>query len=354
MDAFPPVDHLVALTDDVGILQHAALDIPNRACGYCTDDVGRALVVACDVAARPEHADTGARLVRTYLAFLHDAQVADGGFHGFMGYDRRWQDQAGTEDQVGRALWGLGYAEAHAPRATWRQAAGHLRARALSAVDGMTFLRSRAYAILGLARSLDAAPDDALAVRAELDASACRLADAFDEARGPGWAWCEDVMTYDNGRRPEALLRAGAALRSDRYVRAGLEMLAFYASVVVEDGLFVPVGNGGWYPRGGTKARFGQQPLEAAAVVDAALTALDLTGEQRWRHLAEVAHGLYLGANTARAPLARDGGCCDGLDEAGINPNMGAESTLAFLASAIAMGRLSAATPVASGEDSRA
>lgn len=339
MHAFPPLDHLVALTDDVAILQHATLDVPNRACGYCTDDVGRALIVACDAAARAETAAIGARLVRTYLAYLQDAQLADGWFHGFMGYDRRWQDHAGTADQVGRALWGLGYAEAHAPQPSWRVVARRLRSRALPAVGRLGFTRARAYAVLGLARALESAPDDQLAIRAAIDAAAGVVADAYDETASPDWRWCEDVLTYDNARLPEALLRAGSALGQRRYITIGLAMLEFYVGATIEDGLYVPVGNDGWFRRGAAKARFGQQPLEASALVDAALVALELTGEERWRRAAEVAHQWFLGGNVHALALARDGGCCDGLDEHGINPNMGAESTLAYLMSAIALAR---------------
>jgi hypothetical protein len=341
---FPPLEHLIALTDDVGILQHAVLDVPNRTCGYCTDDVGRALIVACDVAARPEHAEAGARLVRTYLSYLHDAQLADGWFHGFMGYDRRWQDHAGTADQVGRAIWGLGYAEAHAPRSSSRRVAALMRAHALPSIDRLAFLRSRAYAALGLVHSLQARPQDVLAVRAGLDTCAATLADAYDATAGPDWAWCEDVMTYDNARLPEALLRAGRALGTARYTRIGLGMLEFYARVTIEDETFIPVGNDGWYRRGGTKPRFAQQPLEAAALVDAALVALDLTGDERWHRLAEIGYAWFLGRNTNGLVLARNGGCCDGLDESGINANMGAESTLAFLSSAIALCKRTAET----------
>ncbi len=50
---WPALDHCWRMTDDVGILQHATLDVPNRSCGYCTDDVGRALIVACEAVARP-------------------------------------------------------------------------------------------------------------------------------------------------------------------------------------------------------------------------------------------------------------------------------------------------------------
>jgi hypothetical protein len=108
----------------------------------------------------------------------------------------------------------------------------------------------------------------------------------------------------------------------------------------------VPVGNAGWFPRGGGKSRSGQQPLEAAALVDAALAAQELTGEPGWRALAEIAHGWFLGRNTHGAVLARGGGCCDGLDEGGPNPNMGAESSLAYVASAGALARVAPLQPL--------
>jgi hypothetical protein len=340
----PALDHLLAMTDDVGLLQHATLDVPNRSCGYCTDDAGRALIVACDAAGRHPTERDGARLVTTYLAYLHDAQLPNGSFHNFMGYDRRWQDDEGTPDSVGRAVWGLGYAERHAPRDTWRALAGRMRRNALAAVTRMQYVRSRAYAALGLVHALESRPDDELAVRAVLGESLAMIADGFDAHAGPGWQWCEDVMTYDNARLCEALLRGGAALGDQRYVDAGLAMLEFYMTVTVEDGVFVPVGNAGWYPRGGEKARSGQQPLEAAAMVDAAFAALDAGGDERWRQVAEIAHQWYFGRNTHRITLATEGGCRDGIDEGGVNGNMGAESTVCYLMSAIALANRSTKT----------
>ncbi|MBV8370211.1 MAG: hypothetical protein JO036_15000 [Candidatus Eremiobacteraeota bacterium] len=332
------------MTDDVGLLQHATLDVPNRACGYCTDDAGRALIVACDAAARSATERDGARLVTTYLAYLHDAQLPSGSFHNFMGYDRRWQDREGTPDAVGRAIWGLGYAERHAPRETWRALAGRLRRNALPAIARMTYVRSRAYAALGLVHALAARPDDELAVRALLDESLALIADAYDAHAGEGWQWCEDVMTYDNARLCEALLRGGTALGNARYVDTGLAMLEFYASVVIEGDLFVPVGNAGWYPRGGVKARSAQQPLEAAAMVDAAFAALDVTGEERWRTVATLAHQWYFGRNSYGLAVATESGCRDGIGEGGLNPNMGAESTVCYLMSALALANRSTKT----------
>jgi hypothetical protein len=336
---FPALDHLLAMTDDVGILQHATLDIPNRSCGYCTDDVGRALIVASDAAARDPADREAGRLVMTYLAYLHDAQLPDGWFHNFMGYDRRWQDHGGTQDAVGRAMWGLGFAERFAPRDTWRLTASTMRRRAMPALARMEHVRSHAYAALGLVQALAAHPDDELLLRSVLDDALRPIADAYDAHRAADWEWCEDVMTYDNARLPEALLRGGIALGEPRYVDAGLAMLQFLVSVTIEDGMFQPVGSDGWYPRGGVKARFGQQPLEAAAMVDAALVAHDLTADVRWRGIAEIAHAWYHGTNVHRLALAVRGGCRDGLNATGINANQGAESTLCYLMSATALAK---------------
>jgi hypothetical protein len=114
-------------------------------------------------------------------------------------------------------------------------------------------------------------------------------------------------------------------------------MLDFYAGIVIEDGTFVPIGNAGWYVRGGERARFAQQPLEAAALVDAGLLAHALTGVDRYRLLAQAGYEWFFGRNVHGAVLIENGGCRDGIDVHGASENMGAESTLAYLMSAYAM-----------------
>jgi hypothetical protein len=222
-----------------------------------------------------------------------------------------------------------------------------MRAHALAAIPAMTYVRSRAYAALGLVHALATRPADEFAVRSVLDASLATIAAAYEAHAAPDWQWCEDALTYDNARLCEALLRGGAALGNARYVEVGLAMLAFYSSVTIEDEgaaaaasgrpIFVPVGNNGWYPRGGVKARYGQQPLEAAAMVDAAFAALDVTGDERWRGVAETAHEWFFGGNIQHAQVATKTGCRDGLDANGVNGNMGAESTVCYLMSATAL-----------------
>ena len=332
----PVLDHLVTMTDDVGIFQHARFDIPNRSFGYCTDDVARALMIAIEATRDRATEQIGAKLVSTYLAFLMDAQLPDGWFHNFMGYDRRWQDHRGTHDSLGRAIWGLGHCVARAPRDAWRRVAREQLDAALPHVSTLPHLRSLAYSALGLAAVAAAEPGDGRITDA-LRGAVTPIATAFRTVSAPDWQWCEDLMTYDNARLCEALIRAGTALGDHALLRDGLAMLDFYAGVVVEDGMFVPIGNAGWYRRGGARARFGQQPLEAAALVSAALAAFAVTGDVRYRSLAGIAGDWYFGRNTHGFLMVTNGGCRDGIDGNGVSPNMGAESTLAYLMSAISL-----------------
>ena len=342
--SYPALDHLVAMTDDTGMIQHATHDVPNRATGYCTDDIARALIVAVAASRRAATEPVARRLVTTYLSYLHDAQMQDGWFHNFMGYDRTWQDRRGTADSFGRAVWGLGYCMRYAPRDSWRRIATQLVTVALPHVYDLEHLRSRAYAALGIVHALDAPDADRQALRAALAAAVEPIADAFGRQAGADWVWCEPKMTYDNARLPEALLRAGQALGEPRLTEIGVRMLTFYAGIVIENGTFVPIGNDGWYPRGGTKARYGQQPIEAAGMIDASLAAYAATGAPGHLRNAEIAFAWFLGANsTGLALVSSNGGCGDGIDTQGLNPNMGAESTLAYLHSALAMVKPAAA-----------
>lgn len=335
----PPLTHLIALTDDVGVIQHAVHDVPNRSTGYCTDDVSRAFMVAIMAAEHESTREVAVRLARTYLAFLHDAQLRDGRFHNFMGYDRRWLDDVGSEDSFGRAIWALGFGLRCAPTSGWRALCGDLFERALPRVSELTYVRARALAALGLVHASIACGGNVPAVQRSLRAIGDDLRARWKQASDAEWAWFEDELTYDNARLPEAAIRVGAVLDDAELAEIGRRSLDFYVATVIEDGIFVPIGNRGWYRRGGLRARYAQQPLEAAAFVDVSLAAHEATGQVQHRRLAEIGLEWYYGRNTRYAVLASGGGCCDGLEEVGVNRNMGAESTLAYLASAYALAR---------------
>jgi hypothetical protein len=321
------------------VIQHAVEDVPNRSTGYCTDDVARAYIVAVEKLEIDPHDAMAARMARIYLSFLHDAQLEDGRFHNFMGYDRAWLDAVGTHDSVGRALWSLGYGMRYAPRGSWRRVSKKLFGKGLQAVEWLQFPRAQAYTIIGLSHACDSSVADGEnpQYRELLRKLAQQLKERYLEVCSADWHWFENVMTYDNARLPEALLRAGLTLGDDELVAIGLRTFDFYTKVTVEDGVFVPIGNEGWYHRGGPRPRYCQQPLEAVSLVDAALVAFDATGDPAHRTTAQVGLDWYHGRNTRGIVMARNGGCLDGLNETSVNMNMGAESTLAYLASAYAL-----------------
>jgi hypothetical protein len=326
---------LAVLSDDVGVIQHALENVPNRKTGYCTDDVARAFMVALAYLRLSPSDKLGQRLASTYLSFLEHAQLDDGRFHNFMDYDRRWLDEIGTHDSCGRAIWALGYGVANAPTQTWRSVCTRLLDRTIPSLESLEYIRSRAYAALGFAHAYSALKDPKYKVA--LGYLASEVLAPYQATATEDWRWFEDRMTYDNARLPEALIRAGQALKESRYGEAGLAALAFYESVTIENGIHVPIGNDGWYVRGGPRARYVQQPLEACAMVDAELAAFDLTGDAGHFATAELALEWYYGKNSRGVTMANGGGCYDGLAEDAVNLNMGAESTLALLSAACTM-----------------
>jgi uncharacterized protein YyaL (SSP411 family) len=331
----PSLDHLAALSDDTGVIQHALESVPNRSTGYCTDDVARAFVVALSRLRVVPGDEFATRLASTCLSFLHDAQLEDGRFHNFMSYQREWLDDVGTQDSCGRAIWALGFGIQHAPTPAWRRVCRQLLDRAITTVDGFDFPHPRAYAIVGLCHAYAALHEAPYAGAMRFLADT--LLAAYERERRPGWNWYTDIMTYDNARLPEAMIRTGHVLGEAKYLQTGLESLRFYEDVTILDGVFVPIGNAGWYRRGGERPIYGQQPLDACAMIDAELAAYEATEDPAHFAYAELGLAWFYGKNSRAETMAHGGGCFDGLEKDAVNRNMGAESTLALLSGAYAM-----------------
>ncbi len=338
------LNHVNALTDDTGILQHAIFTIPNRAEGYTTDDNARALIctVLLDQLGKAESANPDWPF--RYLAFLqHAFNPEKKRFRNFLGYDHRWMEDQGSEDSHGRALWALGTLLARSTNHGLRGAAGRLFEFSLPAVIEFYSPRACAYALLGIQEYLCSYAGDRDAQRVRF-ALARRLLDMYESIRRPDWKWFEDVLAYGNARLPQAMLQVGSACSDQRMVSAGLEALDWLLKTqhCETNGHFVPIGSQGFYRQGGEKARFDQQPLEAAGAVSASLQAYRVTGDSRWRNEAWSAFNWFLGDNDLQLPLydSVTGGCRDGLHPDRANENQGAESTLSFLMALLEMSSL--------------
>ena len=313
------LDHLLMLSDDTGVFQHAKSTIPDRAGGYTTDDNARALIT---ILMAQDHVNiTGPAsvedLVCRHLGFLqHAFSDETGRFRHHLGYDRRWTDQTGSEESHGRALWALGEAVARCQFRGHMTLAANLFQRALPACDGLTHPHGYAYSLIGIHAYLRRFSGDSHARRVR-ENLAHALFECFKQHATDEWMWHSDLITYGSSRLPHALLLSGRWMFNNEMIQLALRTLEWLWSVqTTPQGQFAPIGNDGWYPRRGERARFDQQPLESAAMIDACLEAYRVTADKKWIDRAFACLDWFLGDNDLHQPLydPTTGGCAAALN----------------------------------------
>ncbi|QYC41775.1 hypothetical protein Nocox_20835 [Nonomuraea coxensis DSM 45129] len=321
--AEPGFKHLIRMSDDTGLFEHARHAVVRREHGYCTDDVARGLVIA---SREPRPADRLTRLAECYLAFLTHAQDRSGAFRNRLTFDRRWSESPGVGDWWGRAMWGLGTAAARSAIPWIREDA--LTAFVLGAGQRSPHPRAMAFAGLGAAEVLRTAPDSAVA--------ASLLTDAVEAigvpSENPSWPWPQPHLTYANAALAEVIIAAGDLSGDRGLLTTGLRMLAWLSDIQTEDGLLAVVPAAGWR-QDAPRSRYDQQPIEVAALADACATAAHVTGDKAWQEPVRRSVAWFRGANDAGVPMwdPATGGGYDGLTEHGPNLNQGAESTIALI-----------------------
>jgi hypothetical protein len=319
----PRFDHLLRLSDDVGVLEHARGSIPLRAHGYCVDDAARALMVVCR---EPSPGPELVNLAATLLAFLMHAGRPDGAFHNRLDYDRRWTDTPEVGDWWGRALMALGTAVARAPQGWMRD--GALVAFERGAHQRSASPRAMAFAGIGAAELLSALPDHPGARQLLLDA----VTTVGPALARTDWPWPQPRLTYANAVLAEIHLAAGAVFGDPRATATGEHLLAFLLAQETADGHLSVTPVGGWAP-GEPRPGFDQQPIEVAAVADACARAAAGSEDPQWTEALHMSVRWFLGDNDAKVSMMDEetGGGADGLNQQGCSENQGAESTLALL-----------------------
>nr|MBA2638067.1 glycosyl transferase family 1 [Solirubrobacterales bacterium] len=154
------------------------------------------------------------------------------------------------------------------------------------------------------------------------------------------WYWAEDVLAYDNARLPQALIAAGARLGDGEMVRDGLRCLEWYGGQLDLEGPCLRLVGHRGRRRGEPRTDTGdEQPLDAAALVEAEVEAFVVTGDEAHARHAVHAFEWFLGRNRLQQSVYdfATGGCHDGLGESTLNGNEGAESTLAYLQALLAL-----------------
>ena len=331
--AIPEINlrYLRLITDDVGLLQHATFTIPDRQYGYSTDDNVRALVASV-MNEHLFHDERVIPLIKTYLSFVRHA-VDNGKVRNFMDYSRVFLEAEGSEDCSGRTIWAVGWVIAYSPSIPGvMELAIRLFKEILPKASSLTSPRARAYAILGCVYYLHRFGGDR-DVKTILDRLSQELFSSFE--KDGKWPWCEDILTYDNGRIPHALIAAGRWTGNKAMVLQGLRSLSWLLSLQTEENHLSLIGNRGWFKRGGTKAQFDQQPVEIPALLEACNEAFRVTEDVKWKKAMDMCFSWFLGNNDPHRALYdfTTGGCCDGLCADGINENQGGEALVSWLLS---------------------
>jgi len=328
------LDHLLKMSDHTGIFQHAIYNVPNYHEAYCTDDNARAFIFTVlmqEMGAQPQPELD--RLSSTYLAFLwyaFDANTCR--FRNFMSHERKWLESHGSEDSHARALWAVGTALGRSQNEGHRNLCGLLFQRGLAPVERFSSPRAWAFAVIAIHEYLRTFSGDRVVAQTR-DVLTSKLADLYRANSGPDWHWFERIATYDNAKLSHAMILSGHWTSQPDIMEIGLDSLRWLlAAQTAEGGHFAPIGCHGFWVRGGERARFDQQPLEAQAMVSACLEAFGVTRDEFWHTAARRCFEWFLGRNDLGQSLydPTTGGCRDALLQDHLNQNQGAESSLAF------------------------
>jgi hypothetical protein len=332
----PSLEHLVKLTDSTGLFQHAIFTIPNREYGYCTDDNARGVIAMTRYYAQyPE--PEALKLLDIYLSFIIHSQNSDGSVRNMMSFDRTWFKKEAKSDAFGRVLWAFGTVMAKPPTPLYLSIIKDCFDRSVEHIQKQ-LPKGMAYSILGMCDYLKQFPG-ASDIKRQLELAADGLVAQFEENHYPDWLWFEDALTYDNAVLPYAMFVAGLICENKKYISIAEKTCEFLLTNTFNGKHFSFIGCNGWYERGRTRALFDQQPIDAAGMVMMLRAAYDATQKDRFLTLQRKAFDWFLGRNDLHIPLYdfRTKGCNDGLMSDGINMNQGAESTLSFLLSLLAV-----------------
>jgi len=337
-------------------MQHTNLGVPARHHGYSTDDVGRALVALTQLTDSPKKAEELWKLITTYMSFLEHAQTETGHFHNFMSYKREFLDEKGSEDTLGRAIYGLGHVVSCPYLSKNIRTLAHtLISKSRPEMENLGSPRAKAYTMCGLYEILRTGVDadefesvfnsrrdavksvDSLASKDTFESiftsHANSLVDLYEANHKEDWNWFEPTVTYSNAKLSESLLLAYNYTKDRTYREIGLATLDFLTEIQWKGDFFDMVGNKGWYSYKGEKPIFDQQPIEAGYLTQAYVSAYEIVHERKYLELAKYSFEYFLGRNRLQVVMYdySTGAVFDGLTSEGMNYNQGAESVICFL-----------------------
>lgn len=319
--------YFLLMNDDTGMLQHSSYGVPDPRHGYTTDDNARAILLV--LLLMQEYPDRNYdKLLYRYVAFLLNAQSENGNFKNFMSYSRNWLETEGSEDCQGRCIWALSTAVmSPLVPASIKALLRDMLKNALPQIQNLTFLRSKGYALIGMAKLKD------FSMRKTARDLSKELLDSFILSKEDEWQWFEPELTYSNSILSWSLFEAYSVTHQVSFLEAAESSLNFLIGKTFTQGYFQPIGCQGWLKRGDLcAAKFDQQPIEACEMLLTLKRAFEITSKDIYLKRARQCYLWYEGENSETLYLidTATGGCFDGVTEKGINRNMGAESQISY------------------------
>src|SRR5678815_2520372 len=141
--------HIQNLTDDTGIMQHAAFNMPNRKEGYCLDDNARALLLFVLACKYTRNNSMQLQLLHVYSSFIHHMQAVDGAFKNFMSPAKEVTEECASEDSFSRTMMALGFLMNEGPSNIFSKTATGIFSRAYRHIDKLISIRGIANTVIG-------------------------------------------------------------------------------------------------------------------------------------------------------------------------------------------------------------
>lgn len=327
------IKHLIRLTDNIGILQHARTCIPYYKTGYCLDDNSRALNL-CLLGWKKTKKEKLLKLMEVYLSYILYMQKRDGSFNNLLSFDRMIITEDPSDDTFGRAFWALGLLINESPNDAMAQLGIDMIRRSESQLLKLRYARGYANSIMGLAQYIQRFPDQERYCCLMKDL-ADRLCDQYDKCRHQDWHWFEDTLTYDNGLLPASLYKAYRINADDRYLKIAEESRLFLESHCFQSKWLSLIGNKIWLNEEEEFDHVGQQPIDAMAMIIMYDSAYQALKNKKFIEKIKICFQWFVGYNDLNVTLidSETKGCSDGIEAFNINRNQGAESTISYLIS---------------------
>jgi glycosyltransferase involved in cell wall biosynthesis len=341
----PPIKlrHFIKLTDDFGMFQFAKLTEPDSQHGYTADDNARALIAMVLYYERFK-SPAALELARVYLSFIEFIAKSDGGFHNYVNFNKSFhiirnsnEDLSDANARCFNALATLAASSAM-PQDLREKAKTIFKTQLRIRPNVHDHLRSVTLYIKAFSCWLTVERDEMIekVLREYCDI----LVELYRKNNAPNWLWFEESMTYSNGLMSEALFAGYRRFKDQAYFDIAKASLDFLISYSFNGDMCVPVGQNGWFKKGGKKELHDQQAEEVMALILALRAAFDLTADMKYREKMFQAFNWFLGNNSLGQVVydQATGGCYDGVGEHAINLNQGAESTVVYLISRMIVG----------------